>query len=67
LVASGFVDAVIEGSLKPYDYCAHVPIIEGAGGIVSDFQGQIPGLGSDGRIIAAGDPALHALLVERLN
>ena len=67
LVASGFVDAVIEGSLKPYDYCAHVPIIEGAGGIVTDWQGKVPGLGSDGRIIAAGDRALHARLVERLN
>jgi len=67
LVACGFVDAVIEGSLKPYDYCAHVPIIEGAGGIVTDFQGKVPGLGSDGRIIAAGDRALHAVLIERLN
>ncbi|HEV2675779.1 MAG TPA: histidinol-phosphatase [Aliidongia sp.] len=67
LVASGFVDAVIEGSLKPYDYCAHVPIIEGAGGIVTDWQGNVPGLTSDGRIIAAGDRALHARLVERLN
>jgi len=67
LVASGFVDAVIEASLKPYDYCAHVPIIAGAGGIVTDWQGRAPGLASDGRIIAAGDPALHARLVERLN
>jgi inositol-phosphate phosphatase / L-galactose 1-phosphate phosphatase / histidinol-phosphatase len=67
LVASGFVDAVIEGSLKPYDYCAHVPIIEGAGGVVTDFSGQLPGLGSDGRIVAAGDRALHALLIEQLN
>jgi len=67
LVACGFVDAVIEGSLKPYDYCAHVPIIEGAGGIVTDFHGKVPGLGSDGRIIAAGDRALHAMLMERLN
>jgi len=66
LVACGFVDAVIEGSLKPYDYCAHVPIIAGAGGIVTDFQGRPPGLESDGRIVAAGDPALHAQLIERL-
>jgi inositol-phosphate phosphatase/L-galactose 1-phosphate phosphatase/histidinol-phosphatase len=67
LVASGFVDAVIEASLKPYDYCAHVPIIEGAGGIVTDWQGKPPGLASDGRIIAAGDRALHARLIEKLN
>jgi inositol-phosphate phosphatase/L-galactose 1-phosphate phosphatase/histidinol-phosphatase len=67
LVASGFVDAVVEGSLKPYDYCAHVPIIEGAGGIVTDWQGRVPGLASDGRIIAAGDRTLHAQLIERLN
>ncbi len=60
LVASGFIDCVVEAGLKPYDYCALVPVIEGAGGIMSDWQGQALGLASDGRVIAAGDRRLHA-------
>lgn len=59
LVASGFIDLVVEASLKPYDYCAIVPVIEGAGGVMSDWQGNPLGLASDGRVIAAGDRALH--------
>ena len=60
LVASGFIDLVVEASLKPYDYCAMVPVIEGAGGVFTDWQGKPLGLASDGRVIAAGDPTLHA-------
>ena len=59
LVASGFIDCVVEASLKPYDYCAMVPIIEGAGGVFTDWQGKKLGLASDGRVIAAGDRDLH--------
>ena len=44
LVALGFIDLVIEASLKPYDFCAMVPIVEGAGGIVTDWQGAPLGL-----------------------
>jgi inositol-phosphate phosphatase/L-galactose 1-phosphate phosphatase/histidinol-phosphatase len=60
LVASGFIDCVVEASLKPYDYCAMVPIIEGAGGVFTDWQGQPLGLASDGRVVAAGDRRVHA-------
>jgi inositol-phosphate phosphatase/L-galactose 1-phosphate phosphatase/histidinol-phosphatase len=60
LVASGFIDCVVEASLKPYDYCAMVAIIEGAGGVFTDWQGQPLGLGSDGRVLAAGDRRVHA-------
>jgi len=59
LVASGFIDCVVEASLKPYDYCAMVPIIEGAGGIFTDWQGKPLGLHSDGRVLAAGDRRVH--------
>jgi inositol-phosphate phosphatase/L-galactose 1-phosphate phosphatase/histidinol-phosphatase len=60
LLASGFVDLVVEAGLKPYDYCALVPVISQAGGIVTDWQGQAPTIASDGRICAAGDARLHA-------
>ena len=59
-LASGFVDLVVESGLKPYDYCALVPVIEGAGGVITDWRGNALGLGSDGRVIACGDPALAA-------
>ena len=60
LLACGWVDAVCEASLQPYDYCALVPIIAGAGGVITDWEGEPLGLYSDGRVLAAGDPALHA-------
>ena len=58
LLASGHVDLVCEGGLKPYDIAALIPLIEQAGGIVTDWKGGRPEQGGD--ILAAGDPALHA-------
>ncbi len=66
MCAMGFIDAVVEASLKPYDFCALIPIIEGAGGIVTDWQGRRPGLVSDGRILACGDVVLHEAMLGRL-
>lgn len=60
LLASGRVDLVCEASLQPYDYCAMVPVIEGAGGVITNWEGAPLGLASGGRALAAGDPALHA-------
>ncbi len=57
MLAAGFVDLVIESGLKPYDIAALVPIIEGAGGRVSTWEGGPAGSG--GQIVAAGDPTLH--------
>jgi len=59
LIAAGHADLAVEGGMKPYDYCSHVPVLEGAGGTISDWQGRPLGLGSDGRVLAAGDGALH--------
>ncbi len=60
LVALGLADLVVEAELKPYDYCAVVPVIEGAGGTMTDWQGKALDLASDGRVVAAGDKAAHA-------
>ncbi|HEX3971231.1 MAG TPA: histidinol-phosphatase [Stellaceae bacterium] len=60
LLASGFIDLVVEADLKPYDYCALLPVVEGAGGTMSDWGGKPLTLKSDGRVIAAGDPKLLA-------
>jgi histidinol phosphatase-like enzyme (inositol monophosphatase family) len=60
LLASGHVDLVVENSLKLYDFAALVPVILGAGGLVTDWQGKPLDMRSDGSILAAGDPAVHA-------
>ncbi len=57
LVASGHVDLVIEAGLKLHDYASLVPVVEGAGGTMSDWQGNPLDAESDGRVIALGDPA----------
>ena len=59
LVATGFVDLVLEASLKPYDFSAMAPIVEGAGGVVTDWRGAALDLASDGRILVAGDRRAH--------
>jgi fructose-1,6-bisphosphatase/inositol monophosphatase family enzyme len=50
---------VVESSLKLYDYAALVPVIKGAGGMITDWQGKELDMNSDGSVIAAGDPAIH--------
>jgi len=79
LLASGHVDVVCEADLKPYDYLAHVPIIEGAGGVVTGWRGEPlrwtpPGdgdvaaslLGTTDRVIASGDAGVHRRALELL-
>ena len=66
LLASGFADLVVEADLAPYDYLAHAPVIIGAGGIMTDWQGAALSLESDGRVLCAGDPACHAAAVALL-
>lgn len=58
LVAMGFVDLVIETDLKRWDIAPLIPIIEGAGGIITDWVGSSPLAG--GHVIAAGDARVHA-------
>lgn len=67
LLASGFIDLVIESDLKPYDYMALAPLIQEAGGTITDWQGTALTLQSDGRTCAAGDAALHQAALTALN
>ena len=60
LVASGFIDLVIESSHRLHDFCALVPVIEGAGGVMTDWAGGALGAESGPRVIAAGDRRVHA-------
>jgi inositol-phosphate phosphatase / L-galactose 1-phosphate phosphatase / histidinol-phosphatase len=59
LLAAGHVDLVVENDLKLYDFAALVPVIKGAGGLITDWQGRELGMRSDGSVLAAGDPVIH--------
>ncbi len=65
MVAAGRIDLVVEAEMQPWDWAAHVPLIEAAGGRVTGWEGEPP---ADGRILAVGDPRLTsqalALLAE---
>jgi histidinol phosphatase-like enzyme (inositol monophosphatase family) len=57
LLASGHIDIVVEAGLKLHDFAALVPVIIGTGGMMSDWSGEPLHGGSDGHVIAVGDPA----------
>lgn len=57
LLAAGFVDVVLDCDLKPYDIVALIPLIEAAGGVVTNWEGNSAVDG--GYIVAAGSIALH--------
>ena len=56
-LASGHIDVICEAGLKLHDFAALVPVVEGAGGTMSDWAGEPLHAGSDGRVLALGDPA----------
>ena len=58
MLAAGFIDLVVEGQLCSYDIVPLIPILEGAGCVITDWQGHPPMNG--GLVVAAATPALHA-------
>lgn len=62
LVAQGCIDLMVDGMLMPYDIVPLIPIIEGAGGVVTDLDGRPPLNG--GTVIAAANARLHAAALE---
>ena len=65
MVAAGHVDLVVESGLKPYDIAALIPIIKGAGGVVTTWTGEDAAGG--GSVVAAGDPRLHEAALKVLS
>lgn len=57
MLAAGYLDLVVESQLKPYDIVPLIPVLEGAGCIVTDWRGQPPLAGGD--VVAAGSRELH--------
>jgi myo-inositol-1(or 4)-monophosphatase len=64
MLAAGHLDLVVETELKPYDIAALIPIITGAGGVVTNWEGGPAQNG--GRIVAAGDPRVHEAALKLL-
>lgn len=65
MLAAGHLDLIIETELKPYDVAALIPIVAGAGGIMTTWDGKPAQSG--GRIIAAGDQRVHEAAMKILN
>ncbi len=66
MLASGHVDVICEAGLKLHDWAALVPVIEGAGGTMCDWNGDPLHAGSDGHVLALGDPARLEEVIEAL-
>ncbi len=64
LLAAGHIDAVVDYNLQPYDYLPLCALIEAAGGMITDWHGLPLTLESDGRVISAATPELHAEILE---
>ena len=65
MVAAGFIDLVVETQLRPYDIVPLIPILRGAGAVITDWEGRLPLRG--GSVVAAATPALHAAALDVLN
>ncbi len=66
LLALGQIDIIAESTMKVWDWAALVPVIEGAGGRITDWDGRPLHPDGDGRVLAVGDPALQAPAIEAL-
>jgi myo-inositol-1(or 4)-monophosphatase len=64
MLAAGLIDLIIETEIKPHDIVAIIPIVAGAGGIVSTWENGPAQNG--GRVIVAGDRRTHAAALEIL-
>ena len=65
LLASGYVDLVIESDLQIYDIQPLIPIVEAAGGMVTDASGRK--LSTGGFVVAAANPSLHKIALGLIN
>lgn len=66
LLASGRIDVTFDTRLKPHDFAAFRPVIEGAGGVITDWAGKPLTLDSGPRVLAVGDARRHALALKAI-
>ena len=66
LLALGQIDIIAECTMQPWDWAALAPVVEGAGGRLTDWQGAPLRADGDGSVLAVGDPALLPAAVRAL-
>ena len=66
-MARGLADAVVDYDLQPYDYLPVSAVVNAAGGIMTDWQGNALTMQSDGRTLTAATPELHNELMALVN
>jgi myo-inositol-1(or 4)-monophosphatase len=67
LLALGQIDVIVECDLKPWDWAALLPVVEGAGGRMTDWAGARLRSDGDGRVVAVGDPGLLGAVIATLS
>ena len=67
LIAGGFADIVLDGTVQPYDYAALIPVVQGAGGVITDWEGRALDTRSPARVLAAANTTLHMAAREFLS
>ena len=65
-IALGELDLIIEAGLQHHDYAALVPVIEGAGGVITNWRGELVGADDRNEVLAAATPELHSAAMEVL-
>jgi Archaeal fructose-1,6-bisphosphatase and related enzymes of inositol monophosphatase family len=65
-LAMGRVDISLDSGLDPFDFCALDVVVRGAGGCMSDWEGNRLTIHSGHRVIASGDPAIHSKVIHIL-
>ncbi len=65
VLSAGFIDCVLETGLEPYDMMALIPLVRGAGGTATNWQGEAPG--ECGTLLAVGNQTLHSEVLTLLN
>ncbi|MBE2212745.1 MAG: histidinol-phosphatase [Opitutaceae bacterium] len=65
LVATGWADVMCDPIMNPWDVAALIPVIRGAGGVITDWQGKTPVDAQS--IVACATPELHAEVIRGLN
>ena len=67
LLSCGFTGVVCEAQMRAHDYMALIPVVEGAGGIITDWQGDSLIANANGQVLAAANPALHRAALAELS
>lgn len=67
MLASGFADIALDGRMQPYDYAALGPVVAGAGGVITDWEGRPLDTRGRSRVLAAANPALHKAAMQYLS